>query len=214
MKLSEVLNSELWCASFGIDIIPVSDHSVYLHIITADWLEMPGAIVIIIVVAPNLIANTFRGNWVGAAVCLAIGCYLLQEHIRASGGFRNAFTRANGISNTSGIVILLVYPVWYLITSFFWPSSIIHGWFVHVSISIIILVEPSKFVMRHDFVRELCGSGLWNKLVILWGDVLHCVWIYALLIRFFTLMHWYVNYQKPILLRNEESGYSKEPSAI
>lgn len=82
-----------------------------------DWLELPGAIIIIIVVAPNLFADTFRGNWVGAAVCLVIGCYLLQEHIRASGGFRNSFTRANGISNSVGIVTLLIYPVWRLITT-------------------------------------------------------------------------------------------------
>ncbi|KAJ8441946.1 hypothetical protein Cgig2_020091 [Carnegiea gigantea] len=84
-----------------------------------DWLELPGAIILIIVVAPDLFAHTFRADWVGAAVCLVIGCYLLQEHIRASGGFRNSFTRANGISNTIGIVVLLVYPVWHLITSFF-----------------------------------------------------------------------------------------------
>lgn len=81
-----------------------------------DWLELPGAIILIIVVAPNLFAYTFRGDVVGAAVCLVIGGYLLQEHIRASGGFRNSFTRANGISNTIGIILLLVFPVWYLIT--------------------------------------------------------------------------------------------------
>ncbi|KAH9620588.1 hypothetical protein KSS87_005702 [Heliosperma pusillum] len=80
-----------------------------------DWLELPGAIILIIVVAPDWIADTLRENVVGAGVCLVIGCYLLQEHIRASGGFRNSFTRANGISNSFGIVLLLVYPVWYLI---------------------------------------------------------------------------------------------------
>ncbi|KAL2927535.1 hypothetical protein RDABS01_019874 [Bienertia sinuspersici] len=81
-----------------------------------DWLELPGAIILILVVAPDLIAFTIRGSWIGAGICLAIGCYLLQEHIRASGGFRNSFTRANGISNTVGIILLLVYPVWFLIT--------------------------------------------------------------------------------------------------
>ncbi|XP_074275388.1 cold-regulated 413 plasma membrane protein 2-like [Silene latifolia] len=84
-----------------------------------DWLELPGAIILIIVVAPDWIADTLRDNVVGAAVCLVIGCYLLQEHIRASGGFRNSFTRANGISNSFGIVLLLVYPVWYLIVYWF-----------------------------------------------------------------------------------------------
>lgn len=86
--------------------------------VSADWLELPGAIILIIVVAPDLIAFTFRGHLVGAIVCLAIGAYLLQEHIRASGGFRNSFTKANGVSNTVGIILLLVFPVWYLITYF------------------------------------------------------------------------------------------------
>lgn len=81
-----------------------------------DWLELPGAIIFIIVVAPNLFAYTIRGDWIGAAICLGIGCYLLQEHIRASGGFRNSFTRANGVSNSVGIILLLAYPVWFLIT--------------------------------------------------------------------------------------------------
>ncbi|KAF7143465.1 hypothetical protein RHSIM_Rhsim05G0078100 [Rhododendron simsii] len=80
-----------------------------------DWLEMPGALLLLIVVAPSLIADTLRDSWIGAVICLAIACYLLQEHIRAAGGFRNAFTKSNGISNTVGIVILLVYPVWAIV---------------------------------------------------------------------------------------------------
>lgn len=76
---------------------------------------MPGALLLLIVVAPSLIADTLRDSWIGAVICLAIAGYLLQEHIRASGGFRNAFTKSNGISNTIGIVILLVYPVWALV---------------------------------------------------------------------------------------------------
>ncbi|GLT85888.1 hypothetical protein SLE2022_040600 [Rubroshorea leprosula] len=83
-----------------------------------DWLEMPAALILLIVVAPSFFASTLRGSWVGVLICLAIACYLLQEHIRASGGFRNSFTRANGISNTIGIVILLVYPAWALVTDF------------------------------------------------------------------------------------------------
>ncbi|XP_021731665.1 cold-regulated 413 plasma membrane protein 2-like [Chenopodium quinoa] len=82
-----------------------------------DWLELPGSVIIIIVVAPSLLASYVRGGWIGAAICLAIGCYLLQEHIRASGGFRNSFTRANGVSNTVGIILLLVYPIWFLIVN-------------------------------------------------------------------------------------------------
>lgn len=79
---------------------------------------MPGALLLLIVVAPSLLSDIVRDSWIGVVICLAIGAYLLQEHIRASGGFKNAFTRSNGISNTVGIVILLVYPVWALIVDF------------------------------------------------------------------------------------------------
>ncbi|CAN8270822.1 unnamed protein product [Cochlearia groenlandica] len=80
-----------------------------------DWFELPVALILLVVVAPGLIAGTFRNDWVGLAICLGISCYLLQEHIRASDGFRNAFTKANGISNTLGIIALVVFPVWALI---------------------------------------------------------------------------------------------------
>lgn len=80
-----------------------------------DWLEMPGSLILLLVVAPGFFANTVRGGILGVFICLIIGCYLLQEHIRASGGFRNSFTKSKGISNTIGIVLILVYPVWGLI---------------------------------------------------------------------------------------------------
>ncbi|KAM0860205.1 hypothetical protein ACQ4PT_046672 [Festuca glaucescens] len=64
------------------------------------------------VVAPSLFADKFRNDIIGVGVCLVIGCYLLQEHINASGGFRAAFSKAKGVSNTIGIVLLFVYPVW------------------------------------------------------------------------------------------------------
>lgn len=83
-----------------------------------DWLELPGALILLTVVAPSLFADTIKDSWVGVAICLVIACYLLQEHIRASGGFRNSFTKANGISNTVGIILLLVYPVWALVLDF------------------------------------------------------------------------------------------------
>lgn len=88
-------------------------------IVTADWLDLPGALVLLVVVAPNVIATTFREDIVGVIVCLVIACYLLQEHIRASGGFRNSFTRANGVSNSIGIILLLVYPIWALLVIIF-----------------------------------------------------------------------------------------------
>ncbi|KAA8536144.1 hypothetical protein F0562_028622 [Nyssa sinensis] len=80
-----------------------------------DWLELPAALILLIVVAPSLFADTVRDSWVGVVICLAIGCYLLQEHIRVSGGFRNSFTKSHGISNSVGIILLLVYPVWALV---------------------------------------------------------------------------------------------------
>lgn len=80
-----------------------------------DWLELPGALILLMVVAPSLLADTVKDCWIGVAICLVIACYLLQEHIRASGGFRNSFTRANGLSNTIGIILLFVYPVWALV---------------------------------------------------------------------------------------------------
>ncbi|KAJ9704879.1 hypothetical protein PVL29_003092 [Vitis rotundifolia] len=83
-----------------------------------DWLEMPAALILLIVVAPSLFSSTIRGDWIGLVICLAIGCYLLQEHIRASGGFRNSFTQRHGISNTIGLIVLLVYPVWALVLDF------------------------------------------------------------------------------------------------
>ncbi|KAH7852830.1 hypothetical protein Vadar_029794 [Vaccinium darrowii] len=84
-----------------------------------DWLEMPGSLILLLVVAPSFFADTLKdSNWVGVIVCLIIGCYLLQEHIRVSGGFRNSFTQPHGISNTVGIILLLVYPVWALVLNF------------------------------------------------------------------------------------------------
>ncbi|XP_050363102.1 cold-regulated 413 plasma membrane protein 2-like [Argentina anserina] len=83
-----------------------------------DWLEMPGSLILLLVVAPNFFAETLKESWVGILICLLIGCYLLQEHIRSSGGFRNSFTQSHGISNTLGIILLLVYPVWALVIHF------------------------------------------------------------------------------------------------
>ncbi|XAR57851.1 hypothetical protein NMG60_11026134 [Bertholletia excelsa] len=80
-----------------------------------DWLEMPGSLILLLVVAPSFFASTLRHSWVGVVICLLIGCYLLQEHIRVSGGFRASFTQAHGISNTVGIILILVYPIWALV---------------------------------------------------------------------------------------------------
>ncbi|KAG1368534.1 putative Cold-regulated 413 plasma membrane protein [Cocos nucifera] len=78
-----------------------------------DWLEMPGSLILLLVVAPSLFAHTIRNSLIGIFICLAIGCYLLQEHIRASGGFRNSFTKRHGISNS---IVYLVH--WISVYSF------------------------------------------------------------------------------------------------
>ncbi|KAK7263054.1 hypothetical protein RJT34_30638 [Clitoria ternatea] len=76
-----------------------------------EWLEIPGSMILLLMVAPDVFALKTRNNWIGIAIELFIGCYLLQEHIRASGGFRNSFTQKHGISNTLGIILLIVYPI-------------------------------------------------------------------------------------------------------
>ncbi|KAJ6844899.1 cold-regulated 413 plasma membrane protein 2-like [Iris pallida] len=61
-----------------------------------DWLELPGALILLLVVAPGFFAQTVRGNIIGAAICLIIACYLLQEHIRdlEASGTRSRRARA------------------------------------------------------------------------------------------------------------------------
>ncbi|RWW67953.1 hypothetical protein BHE74_00024561 [Ensete ventricosum] len=84
----------------------------------ADWLEMPGALILLLVVSPGFFASTVRDSLIGVIICLAIGCYLLHEHIQASGGFRNSFTKTHGVSNSIGIILLLVYPICHLFLHF------------------------------------------------------------------------------------------------
>jgi hypothetical protein len=48
--------------------------------VTAEWLELPCALILLMVVAPSLLANTVRNDWIGVTICLVIACYLLQEH--------------------------------------------------------------------------------------------------------------------------------------
>ncbi|GLJ22969.1 hypothetical protein SUGI_0433290 [Cryptomeria japonica] len=79
-----------------------------------EWLEMPGSLILLLVVTPDLIAN-FRNGFVGVIASLLIGAYLLQEHIRSRGGFRNSFAEKRGFFNTIGIILLFVSPLWELI---------------------------------------------------------------------------------------------------
>ncbi|CAI9752811.1 unnamed protein product [Fraxinus pennsylvanica] len=50
-----------------------------------------------------------------------IPCHWLLSAARAHqsvSGFRNSFTQSHGISNTVGIILLLVYPIWDLVVPF------------------------------------------------------------------------------------------------
>ena len=91
-----------------------------IFIMLSDWLELPGSLILLTVVAPAIFADTFRGSWliIGVGVCLVIGCYLLHEHIKASGGLKEAFKKPNGWSNTIGILLLFIYPVWAVVMWF------------------------------------------------------------------------------------------------
>ncbi|GMH06451.1 hypothetical protein Nepgr_008291 [Nepenthes gracilis] len=80
-----------------------------------DWLEIPGSLILVLVVAPDFFAVDVKDSWAGTAILLVIGCYLLQQHIRATGGFKNSFTQSTGISNTAGLLLLLAYPLWALV---------------------------------------------------------------------------------------------------
>ncbi|KAL9263676.1 Cold-regulated 413 plasma membrane protein 2-like protein [Drosera capensis] len=87
----------------------------FFHRHFPEWMQIPGSVILLLVVSPDFCAMDVRDSWVGIVILLAIGCYLLQEHIRATGGFRNSFTQSRGLSNTLGLVLLLAYPVWALL---------------------------------------------------------------------------------------------------
>ncbi|KAH7429240.1 hypothetical protein KP509_09G038300 [Ceratopteris richardii] len=74
-----------------------------------DWLEVPAAMILLLVAAPSLLANYLRSSVIGYIISLLIGVYLLQEHIRAAGGFRKAFAEKHGISNTIGVDLFFLF---------------------------------------------------------------------------------------------------------
>ncbi|OVA05188.1 Cold acclimation WCOR413 [Macleaya cordata] len=70
---------------------------------------------LLVVVAPDFVAETVRDGWAGSVICLVIGCIFLAGHILGSGGFRNAFTTTAGILTSIGLSLLIVYPILALI---------------------------------------------------------------------------------------------------
>lgn len=144
---------------------------------------MPGSLILLLVVAPNIFAHTFRDSWIGTAICLLIGCYLLQEHIRASGGFRNSLTQSNGISNTVGIILLLVYPIWALVLRAVWWT---------IATTIICVFSCT------NFNAQCCKADLWingfgfvlniSGYVIMYFWHMKYLWLMDLIVKF-SLIH-------------------------
>ncbi|KAM0951540.1 hypothetical protein DsansV1_C03g0026651 [Dioscorea sansibarensis] len=76
---------------------------------------MPGSLILLLAVAPDLLAHSIRDSILGPCTCFFISCYLIQEHGRVSGGFKNSFTKSRGVSNCLGLVLILTYPTWCMI---------------------------------------------------------------------------------------------------
>lgn len=78
--------------------------------------ELPASLIILLVVCPKLLIR-LRFEWAGELISIAIGFYLLYEHIIAAGGFKKAFAD-RGVVITIGILFLFVAPVWQFVFSF------------------------------------------------------------------------------------------------
>ncbi|XP_039140299.1 cold-regulated 413 plasma membrane protein 2-like [Dioscorea cayenensis subsp. rotundata] len=83
-----------------------------------DWLELPASLILLLAIAPDLLAHSIRDSILGPCTCFFVSCFLVQEHIRASGGFKNSFTKSRGLSNCIGLVLILIYPTWSMILYF------------------------------------------------------------------------------------------------
>lgn len=74
-------------------------------------LELPASFILLIVAAPGHVVDV-RGTIFRDIIALCIGGFLLAQHIKNAGGFRQAFAESRGVSNTIGIILLFVAPVW------------------------------------------------------------------------------------------------------
>lgn len=54
---------------------------------TSDFRFFPSRL--LLVVSPHFFVHHIRGTWIGSAIRLFRGCYLLQEYIQVSGEFMN-----------------------------------------------------------------------------------------------------------------------------
>ncbi|MCL7033436.1 hypothetical protein MKW94_016170 [Papaver nudicaule] len=83
-----------------------------------NWPGKIGSTFLVLAIAPLIIGEALRGNWIGNAICVIIACYHLQEHIRKSGGFKQSFTTLIGLAHTTGVILMIVYPIWALVLNF------------------------------------------------------------------------------------------------
>lgn len=73
-------------------------------------LELPACFILLIVVTPGHVVDV-RGTIFRDIIALCIGGFLLAQHIKNAGGFRQAFAEPRGVSHTIGIILLFVAPV-------------------------------------------------------------------------------------------------------
>ncbi|KAI3946065.1 hypothetical protein MKX01_024821 [Papaver californicum] len=83
-----------------------------------NWPGKIGSTFLVLALAPHIIGEALRGNWIGDVICIVIACYHLQEHIRKSGGCKQSFTTLIGLAHTTGIILMIVYPIWSLVLFF------------------------------------------------------------------------------------------------
>ncbi|KAL7584461.1 cold-regulated 413 plasma membrane protein 2-like [Lactuca sativa] len=112
LRLFFLINLGFQLKLIEMNFVNLKSNLITIVLKNTEYLELSGSLLLLVVVAPNFVAGYVRVGWIRVIVCLVIGCYLLQEHIRASGGFKNTFNKSNGISNPIGIVLLFVFPVW------------------------------------------------------------------------------------------------------
>ena len=82
--------------------------------ITSRVAGITGSVDSSLVVAPSLFADTVRGDWIGVVMSSHRRLFASRTHPTGL-VFRDAFTKPGGISNTVGIIILFVYPVWAIV---------------------------------------------------------------------------------------------------
>ncbi|KAI4381184.1 hypothetical protein MLD38_007285 [Melastoma candidum] len=61
-----------------------------------DFIVVLELMILLPVAAPEFIVVTLKDGWLSGIMCLLIGCYLLQEHIPATGGVHHLIMEPHG----------------------------------------------------------------------------------------------------------------------